>query len=651
MKEICIATTLKGTRCTKVVYKDNYCNQHHGKYINPVKVEYRKRKSKKKKDIFQERRALMFPKKDVDEKDVDGKDVDEKDVDEKDVDAKDVDEKDVDENTKNEDKKDNEDNEDNGVNEDNSANEDNSVDKDNKNKDVIEKLLKLTNNDINCMMNIQELKSLKDKIKKITKLDKEKYQKLDTCLRKRIKKLESLPSDEKFFYYKNLNCPITKKTRLCNNNTCERCYYRSFACHSKSKFWSKKNIKSPREVTICSGQKYIFDCDKCGHDFENVLKDITGGDWCGFCRSLRRCNIENCKTCFDSSFASVENSKYWSDKNIDPDTKLKINPRDISKSSRDEYLFNCPKCSHEYKMNPSDITHKSVQCPYCHRKRMCTFEQKCNICISRSLATLDICIYWNKEKNEKYPEEIYYGSDSEVYIDCPKCKHTFCTKANALKSGEGCTFCASRDLCLDESCTFCFNKSFASVENSKHMIKDPEKNRYWNPRLILKNSTIPIIFKCPDCKNEYKSKPNHITTGVWCGCTKNKTEAKFLKYLKENFELTIETQAKFNWCKNELPLPFDFFIPELRIIVEIDGLFHFQDLNHFKNIPFEERKRRDKYKMKCANEHGYSVIRIFQEDIWENKNNWEQQFLEAFCKYDQPTNKYIGSVYTEEFRI
>ena len=30
----------------------------------------------------------------------------------------------------------------------------------------------------------------------------------------------------------------------------------------------------------------------------------------------------------------------------------------------------------------------------------------------------------------------------------------------------------------------------------------------------------------------------------------------------------------------------------------------------------------DVYKMKKANEHGYSVIRIVQEDVWNNKYDW-----------------------------
>jgi len=33
--------------------------------------------------------------------------------------------------------------------------------------------------------------------------------------------------------------------------------------------------------------------------------------------------------------------------------------------------------------------------------------------------------------------------------------------------------------------------------------------------------------------------------------------------------------------------------------------------------------------MKCANENGYSVIRILQGDVFSNKNNWDEKLDKA----------------------
>ena len=36
------------------------------------------------------------------------------------------------------------------------------------------------------------------------------------------------------------------------------------------------------------------------------------------------------------------------------------------------------------------------------------------------------------------------------------------------------------------------------------------------------------------------------------------------------------TQKKFNNCRNKLPLPFDFYLPNYNICIEFDGIQHFK---------------------------------------------------------------------------
>ena len=56
------------------------------------------------------------------------------------------------------------------------------------------------------------------------------------------------------------------------------------------------------------------------------------------------------------------------------------------------------------------------------------------------------------------------------------------------------------------------------------------------------------------------------------------------------------------------------------IIIEIDGIGHFVQVAKWKT-PQHNRKR-DLYKMKCANENGFSVIRILQEDVFYDTYDW-----------------------------
>jgi hypothetical protein len=54
---------------------------------------------------------------------------------------------------------------------------------------------------------------------------------------------------------------------LCDKKECKLCYEKSFASHSKSKYWSDKNEITSRMIFKNSGNKYIFNCDKCNHRF------------------------------------------------------------------------------------------------------------------------------------------------------------------------------------------------------------------------------------------------------------------------------------------------------------------------------------------------------------------------------------------------
>ena len=86
---------------------------------------------------------------------------------------------------------------------------------------------------------------------------------------------------------------------------------------------------------------------------------------------------------------------------------------------------------------------------------------------------------------------------------------------------------------------------------------------------------------------------------------------------------TLERQFKVEWCKNaktQRYLPLDFAIEERRIIIELDGKQHFEQIGNWQSP--EETQLNDIYKMKCANENEFSVIRILQKDVYYNKYNW-----------------------------
>ena len=111
-------------------------------------------------------------------------------------------------------------------------------------------------------------------------------------------------------------------------------------------------------------------------------------------------------------------------------------------------------------------------------------------------------------------------------------------------------------------------------------------------------------------------------------------------YLKTIYS-NIKSQYKFDWCKNPETnkyLPFDFVLLDEKIIIELDGIQHFKQVSNWLSLDIQHE--RDIYKMKCANKNGYSVIRIFQEDVYNNTILWKDLLLNHIIINKNIINRY-----------
>ena len=88
------------------------------------------------------------------------------------------------------------------------------------------------------------------------------------------------------------------------------------------------------------------------------------------------CGNEDCKKCFEKSFASVNFPLQWSHKNI-------LTPRKIEKYSNKKFLFNCLLCKHEIEISISNITRLGRTCVYCKNQKLCTNDD-CDTCFQKS---------------------------------------------------------------------------------------------------------------------------------------------------------------------------------------------------------------------------------------------------------------------------
>lgn len=131
-------------------------------------------------------------------------------------------------------------------------------------------------------------------------------------------------------------------------------------------------------------------------------------------------------------------------------------------------------------------------------------------------------------------------------------------------------------------------------------------------------STEKVIIICKS-HGEFLQTPGGHLGGAGCSLCVNKTESKLYNALIAQYP-TLTTQFKQDWCMKSRHLPFDFCIPEDKIIIELDGRQHFQQVRNWSTP--EEQFENDKYKESCANDNNYSVIRIIQEDVWNDAYDW-----------------------------
>jgi hypothetical protein len=414
-------------------------------------------------------------------------------------------------------------------------------------------------------------------------------------------------------------CPYCANKKLCDVQECQKCLLNSFASDSKAQYWNyeKNGDLQPRNIFKYCNNKYYFNCSECQHVFDIALNNIRVGRWCPFCANKQLCNDNACQWCFNNSFASHEKSKLWSEKNG------LLTPRKIAKCSSKKFWFKCQDCTHEFETNISHIvrTGNDKFCPICSSQYLCD-NKECKICFGKSFASHPKFVYLDKEKHKDVNfRMIFKNCNRKFWFNC-NCGHDIEMTLNSVASGSWCSYCCipQLKLCENEDCKHCFEKSFASHPRIKY-IDESEKNT--NFRFIFKGSDKKFNFKCEN-GHIFQKQISCITSklSTWCPKCTNKTEKKLYEELSKIYpELLIQYRA--DWCKNEdtkCYLPFDYVLEDKKIIIELDGKQHFIQVKNWAKP--EETRIRDKLKMKKANDNGYSVIRILQVDVNEDKYNW-----------------------------
>lgn len=178
------------------------------------------------------------------------------------------------------------------------------------------------------------------------------------------------------------------------------------------------------------------------------------------------------------------------------------------------------------------------------------------------------------------------------------------------------------------------NKHFATFD-----VTNNRKYFVYNANLLLSNSDFNtkcigfvdkthLEFLC-QCGEKFIITQNQFRSGKYCCdiCSKKYSSLEILvKTFLEKNNVNFITQYKYKDCVDKLPLPFDFYLSDYNVLIEIDGRQHFVPAMGSQK-DFEERQKHDAIKNQYCLEKHIQLIRIPYTDFNKNEN-WKQYLLQ-----------------------
>ncbi len=312
--------------------------------------------------------------------------------------------------------------------------------------------------------------------------------------------------------------------------------------------------------------------NKCGSIYKVKPSDFLQGHYCPYCAG----NLKKTDTYFREEVYDLVGNEYtFLDYYVNAHTKLRVKHN---------------KCGSIYKVQPSNFLNGS-QCPYCSGK------------IKKTDAQFRKEVY-DLVGNEYIFLDSYVNTMTKLRVQHTKCGHIYKVVPNNFIRGSRCPCCSVNTGKTDAR----FKKEVFDLVGNEYTFLDPYVNNHTKLRV-----------KHNKCGNIYEVKPtdflDHQTRCPYCNSPKGETIiGKILDILNINYE----AQKTFDDLRDTQPLSYDFFIPSQSILIEYQGLQHYQSIDYFGGEKrFEYQQKHDKMKAEYAKANGYKLITIpYTEDTF-----------------------------------
>jgi hypothetical protein len=202
------------------------------------------------------------------------------------------------------------------------------------------------------------------------------------------------------------------------------------------------------------------------------------------------------------------------------------------------------------------------------------------------------------EYKYSYEKVKYINNKIKVTVICKKHGDFKISPANHL-NGNGCECCSKLD-------------TTDFIERSKLIHGD----KYIYEKSIYINDKTKIEIICPKHKSFFQRPSSHFSGNGCPSCRWSLGEKKVSNFLEKN-SIKFEPQKRFPECKNKLELKFDFYLIDLNILIEYDGIQHFMPIDYFGGLEsFVYQLELREIKEKFCKEKNIKLVKIsYLDDV------------------------------------
>lgn len=370
-----------------------------------------------------------------------------------------------------------------------------------------------------------------------------------------------------------------------------------YALENIDTYFKNNNITTTRLSTeyINNKTSMVWKCE-CGEEFSATWNDVVGGKYyCNKCARSKR---------FDGFRDYIQEVRQ------ECEQRGYILLTDYIHRSTDKFKYICKK-------------HVESGVQYSTYDTMINCNRGCKQCGIDSRVEKQKTPEWKLKELAESKGFIYAGFDYDnegtsnnkvnIHIICPYHidKGIQRVKYHNLKKNTGkCRYCMGYDRTKED-----LQKELDELHGTIEIL---EYDTYMNP----------ITVQCRVCGHIWSSIGPSLTNGRRCpNCNKSLFEIEVMELLnKWNYINT--SQYIYLDCRDKNPLPFDFYLPEYNILIEVDGEGHYKPIP-YGSMTMEEAEenlriiqKHDAIKTQYCKDNNIPLIRI---PYWERKNL--EQFL------------------------